>query len=81
MMTPAAMRYLVREVRKVVDVPVEVHCHNDHGLALANCLAAVEEGASVISSSVNGLGERAGLAATEEIIIALTSCITLSVRT
>ena len=69
--TPAAMRYLVREVRKVVDVPVEVHCHNDHGLALANCLAAVEEGASVISSSVNGLGERAGLAATEEIIIAL----------
>jgi len=69
--TPLGMRYLVREIRKAVDIPVEVHCHNDHGLALANSLAALEEGASVISSSINGLGERAGLAATEEIIMAL----------
>ena len=69
--TPLAMRYLVREIRKAVDIPVEIHCHNDHGLALANTLAALEEGASVISSSIDGLGERAGLAATEEIIITL----------
>ena len=69
--TPVAMKYLVREIRKVVCAPVEVHCHNDHGLGVANALAALEEGASVISSSVDGLGERAGLAATEEIIMAL----------
>lgn len=69
--TPAAMKYLVREIRKTVEVPIEIHCHNDHGLAVANSLAAFEEGATVISSSVNGLGERAGLAASEEVIIAL----------
>ncbi|MEM2851155.1 MAG: homocitrate synthase family protein [Candidatus Bathyarchaeia archaeon] len=68
---PIAMKYLVSEVRKAVNVPIEVHCHNDHGLAVANSLAAVEAGASVLSTSVNGLGERAGLAATEEVIIAL----------
>jgi isopropylmalate/homocitrate/citramalate synthase len=48
-----------------------VHCHNDLGLALANSLASVEAGASTVSTSVNGLGERAGIAMTEEIIPAL----------
>lgn len=70
---PLAMKYLVSEVRKVVDVPTEVHCHNDHGLAVANTLAAVEAGASVLSTSVNGLGERAGIPPTEEVIIALNN--------
>ena len=69
--TPTAMKYLIREIRKTVEVPIEIHCHNDHGLAVANSLAAFEEGATVISSSIDGLGERAGLAATEEIIISL----------
>ena len=68
---PTAMKYLVAEIRNTVDVPIEVHCHNDHGLGVANCLAAVEAGASVLSTSVNGLGERAGLAPTEEVILAL----------
>jgi len=68
---PTAMKYLVSEVKKAVSVPIEVHCHNDHGLAVANSLAAVESGASVLSTSVNGIGERAGLASTEEVIIAL----------
>jgi 2-isopropylmalate synthase len=70
--TPTAMKYLISEVKKEVPrKPVEVHCHNDHGLAVANSLSAVEAGASVISSSVNGLGERCGLAATEQVIIGL----------
>ena len=68
---PAAMKYLVTAVAQAVDVPVEVHCHNDHGLAVANTLAAVEAGATTLSTSVNGLGERAGLAPTEEVLISL----------
>ncbi|NIO21642.1 MAG: hypothetical protein GTN76_13130, partial [Candidatus Aenigmarchaeota archaeon] len=58
--SPGGMAYLVREVKKVIDIPIEIHCHNDMGLALANSMAAVEAGASTVSSSVNGLGERAG---------------------
>jgi len=68
---PAAMKYLVTAVAQAVDVPVEVHCHNDHGLAVANTLAAAEAGATTLSTSVNGLGERAGLAPTEEVLISL----------
>jgi methanogen homocitrate synthase len=69
--SPSGMAYLVREVGKIIDIPIEVHCHNDLGLALANSMAAVEAGASTVSTSVNGLGERAGIAATEEVVPAL----------
>jgi len=68
---PSGMTYLVREIRNVIDIPIEVHCHNDMGLALANSLAAVEAGATTISASVNGIGERSGIASTEEVITAL----------
>jgi len=69
--TPPAIKFLVSEVRKAINMPVEIHCHNDHNLALANTLAALEAGANVLSTSILGLGERAGLAATEEVIVAL----------
>jgi isopropylmalate/homocitrate/citramalate synthase len=70
--TPIGMEYLVREVRKVSgDVPVEVHPHDDFGLATANALAAVYAGARCLSVCVNGLGERSGNAATEEVVLAL----------
>ena len=69
--SPSGMAYLVREIKKSINIPIEVHCHNDLGLALANSLAAVEAGASTVSTSVNGLGERAGIAATEEVVPAL----------
>jgi len=68
---PNGMAFLVKEIGSVLDIPIEVHCHNDLGLALANSLAAVEAGASTVSTSVNGLGERAGITVTEEIIPAL----------
>lgn len=68
---PSGMTYLVREIRNAIDIPIEVHCHNDMGLALANSLAAVEAGATTISASVNGIGERSGIASTEEVITAL----------
>ena len=52
-------------------VSLSVHCHNDLGLAVANSLAAVRAGATQIEATINGLGERAGNAALEEIVMAL----------
>jgi methanogen homocitrate synthase len=68
---PRGTAFLVREVKKNLGIQVAIHCHNDMGLALANSLAAVEAGASTVSTAVNGLGERAGITSTEEIIPAL----------
>ncbi len=70
-MTPATMRKLIENVKTVVKVPISVHCHNDFGMAVANSLAGVEGGASQIHVTVNGLGERAGNAALEEVVMAL----------
>jgi len=68
---PQAMAYLVREIVHNFPVPVHVHCHNDFGLALANTLAAVEAGATIVDATVNGLGERAGNVCIEELVVAL----------
>ena len=54
-------------------VDISVHCHNDLGLAVANSLAAIENGAIQVESTINGLGERAGNAAVEEIIMSLAT--------
>lgn len=69
--SPSAIKYLVRKVIEVTLLPVEVHCHNDFGLGTANTLAGIEAGASVASTSLNGMGERGGLGATEEVALAL----------
>jgi isopropylmalate/homocitrate/citramalate synthase len=66
--TVDGMRYLVRRLRSITDKPIEVHVHNDLGLAVANTVAAVLEGASVVHTAVNGLGERVGNAAFEEVV-------------
>ena len=69
---PYAIRYLVSKMKSVLgDIPIEIHCHNDFGLAVANTIAAIEAGAQVISSTVNGFGERCGNAPTEEVAMAL----------
>ncbi|GBF33318.1 2-isopropylmalate synthase [Desulfocucumis palustris] len=65
------MGYLVRKVSQWVDVPIEVHCHNDFGLGVANSLASIENGAESISCTVSSFGQRAGNAATEELAMAL----------
>ncbi|MEZ4637735.1 MAG: hypothetical protein R2856_22725 [Caldilineaceae bacterium] len=57
---PAAMRYLVNHLKSVTNLEVEVHCHNDFGLAVANVLGGYEGGADVLQVSVNGIGYRAG---------------------
>jgi isopropylmalate/homocitrate/citramalate synthase len=68
---PQAIAYLVRTVKDITGLPVEIHTHNDFGLAVANELAAVSAGAGVVHSCVNGLGERTGNAALEELILGL----------
>ncbi len=66
---------LIRELKAAVpalnNVILSVHCHNDLGLAVANSLAAVENGANQVECTINGLGERAGNAALEEIVMIL----------
>jgi isopropylmalate/citramalate/homocitrate synthase-like protein len=69
--TPRGMNYLISQLKPVIKVPISVHCHDDLGLATANSLAAVEAGAEQVQVAVNGLGERAGNASLEEVIMAL----------
>ena len=69
--TPGAIKYLVRKVRSLTGLPVEVHTHNDFGMAVATELAGVEAGAVCVHSCANGLGERTGNAALEELIVCL----------
>ena len=71
--TPSAMRQLITTIAAEVKVPIDVHCHNDFGLAVANTLAAVEGGASQVQVTVNGLGERAGNADLAQTIMSLES--------
>jgi 2-isopropylmalate synthase len=73
--TPSEYTRLVQQVRERVvrdrDVIISVHCHNDLGLAVANSLAAIEAGARQVECTINGIGERAGNASLEEIVMAL----------
>ncbi|MFQ5449106.1 MAG: 2-isopropylmalate synthase [Nitrospinaceae bacterium] len=65
------IRYLKENVPGIGEAVISVHCHNDLGLAVANSLAAVQAGARQVECTVNGIGERAGNAAMEEIVMAL----------
>ena len=67
----ALIRMLFERVPNIDKAVVSVHCHNDLGLAVANSLAAVGAGARQVECTVNGLGERAGNASMEEIVMAL----------
>lgn len=62
---------LSSRLRSERELTVGVHCHNDLGLAVANTLAAIENGATQVDCTVNGIGERAGNASLEEIVMAL----------
>jgi 2-isopropylmalate synthase len=74
--TPADYGALIRRVVQEVkgdrdDVVVSAHCHNDLGLAVANSLAAVQNGARQVEGAINGIGERAGNTSIEEVVMAL----------
>ena len=67
----AMIRALVERVPNIGKAVISVHCHNDLGLAVANSLAAVANGAGQVECTVNGIGERAGNAALEEVVMTL----------
>ncbi|MGB1159817.1 MAG: LeuA family protein [Alphaproteobacteria bacterium] len=69
--TPEAIRYMVRWVKEMTGLPIEIHTHNDFGMGVATELAAVTAGAEVVHSCANGLGERTGNAAMEELMLGL----------
>lgn len=73
--TPAEMQaliaYILEEVPEAVGIELSVHCHNDLGMATANSLAGVQGGATQIECTINGLGERAGNTALEEVVMAM----------
>jgi len=70
-MEPFTIYERIKEIRDAVDLDIEMHTHNDFGMATANALAGVKAGARYIGVTVMGLGERAGNAALEEVLMAL----------
>ncbi len=70
-MEPFGVLDSIRRLKSITDLDVEMHAHDDLGLATANTLAAALAGATHVNTTVNGLGERAGNAALEEIVVGL----------
>lgn len=68
---PHGMDFLVRELRTVLKTDIAMHCHNDFGLALPNSIAGLLAGGNAISTTVNGIGERAGNTSLEELVMTL----------
>ena len=69
--SPQGMAYLVRELKKEINADIALHCHNDFGMALCNSIAGLVAGGSAVSTTVNGIGERAGNTSLEELIMTL----------
>jgi len=69
--SPEGYAQLVHSLKKRVKEPLEIHCHNDFGLGVANTIAGVMEGGEVIHTTVNGIGERTGNASMEQTVMAL----------
>ncbi|WP_414041731.1 homocitrate synthase [Acidithiobacillus sp. M4-SHS-6] len=68
---PFNTAHIMRRLRAATDMEIEIHAHNDLGLATANSIAALRFGATHVNTTVNGLGERAGNAALEEVVMCL----------
>lgn len=61
----------IKTLKDQVDIEIEMHTHNDFGMATANAIAGLEAGATYVNTTINGLGERAGNASMEELVMAL----------
>ncbi len=72
---PLQVFFTLQELAKLSRIPLELHAHNDLGMATANSLAAVQAGFKAVSVTVGGLGERTGNAALEEVAVALKYCL------
>ncbi|MXY60980.1 MAG: 2-isopropylmalate synthase [Cenarchaeum sp. SB0665_bin_23] len=71
-MRPSGMANFVSMVRNVVDTPLDVHTHNDMGLALANAMAGIDAGASQIHTTIDGIGERTGIPSLAEVAVVIS---------
>lgn len=70
-MNPRTTYYMISEIRKIIKIPICMHCHDDMGMALPNALAGAEAGAKQLHTTVNGIGERSGNVPLEELLVAL----------
>ncbi len=70
-LNPSTTFYLVSEIKKSIKTKLCIHCHNDLGMAVANTLSGAEAGAFQLHTTVNGIGERCGNAALEELLMSL----------
>lgn len=77
---PQNIYYLVKKVKSWVNVPVEVHTHNDFGMAVATSIAGIEAGAEVVHGCLTGLGERTGNAPLEQVLVALKVLLGMDIR-
>ena len=78
-LTPEKSYEFYSDLVSSLSVPVSVHCHNDFGMAVANSIAALRAGCSEVHCTINGLGERAGNASLEEIVVALKNLYSIDV--
>ena len=70
-LTPERSAEFFSKLKERIKVPLGVHCHNDFGMAVANTVAALGAGAEEVHATINGLGERAGNASLEEVVVTL----------
>jgi 2-isopropylmalate synthase len=77
----AKIRFLKENVKNIDKAIISVHCHNDLGLATANAIAGLQNGARQIEGTVNGIGERAGNTSIEEVVMILRTHHTLNLHT
>ena len=78
-LAPHSCGYLIRQIKKRIDKPLEVHFHDDFGLASANTIMALAAGAQVAHTTISGIGERAGNAPYEDIVMALLTMYNIDV--
>ncbi|NYT19923.1 MAG: 2-isopropylmalate synthase [Methanosarcinales archaeon] len=71
LLVPERTTEIFKELSSAIDVPVAIHCHNDFGLAVSNTIAALNGGAREAHMTINGIGERAGNTALEEVVMGL----------
>lgn len=76
--TPSSMRALIEMLRQEINCTIDVHCHNDFGMAVANTVTAVEAGANQVQVTVNGIGERAGNADIAGTVMAIESILKMN---
>jgi D-citramalate synthase len=79
-LTPERSAEFFSKLKNNIKVPIGAHCHNDFGMAVANSVAALGSGAEEVHATINGLGERAGNASLEEIVVTLKSLYKLDVN-